>query len=76
MANLAKDLKEWRSALAWTQVAVSQYLRVPLKTYQEWERGRQEPQQSGPIRKLMEEAEHGTSGKSKRAGSSRVDKRA
>ncbi len=53
MTAFAAELKQWRASRQWTQVQAAAHFDVPLKTYQEWERGRQQPQQMGPIRRLM-----------------------
>lgn len=54
MQKFAAELRRWRAACEFTQVRAADHFGVPVKTYQEWERGRQKPQQMGPIRKLME----------------------
>lgn len=48
------ELKTWRAGLGFTQAQAAEWLDVPLRTYQEWEQGRQEPTQMGPVRKLLE----------------------
>lgn len=55
-SSLAKDLKEWRAQLGWTQVRAAKWLRTEVKTYQDWEQGRHKPSSAGPIRKLMQQA--------------------
>lgn len=54
MQPLASELRQWRASQQWTQAQAASHFGVPLKTYQEWERGRQKPQQLGPIRRLMQ----------------------
>lgn len=53
MEKFAAELRRWRADQGLTQVQAAAHFGVPTKTYQEWERGRQKPQQMGPIRKLM-----------------------
>lgn len=53
----AEDFKAWRLRLEWTQAQAAHWLDVPVRTYQEWEQDRQRPQQVGPIRKLMAQAD-------------------
>ena len=52
----AEELKQWRAGLGYTQVKAADKLRVPVRTYEEWEQARRQPQQLGPIRKLMQQA--------------------
>lgn len=52
--TFAEELKDWRADKAYTQEEAAVFLGVPLRTYQEWEQGRQEPDQKGPIRKAIE----------------------
>ena len=52
----AEQLRDWRTRRGYTQEQAAAWLRVPLRTYQEWEQGRREPWQTGPIRKLMQQA--------------------
>lgn len=47
------ELKAWRKRTKLTQVQAAEFLDVPLRSYQAWEQGRQEPDQKGPIRKLI-----------------------
>ena len=45
--KLSKQLKEWRKGakhnFPYTQAAAAEVLGVPLRTYQQWEQGRQAP---------------------------------
>ena len=50
----ADELKTWRTRVEYTQEEAAEFLGVPLRTYQEWEQGRQAPDQLGPIRKAIE----------------------
>lgn len=43
----------WRRTLGWTQRQAAEFLEVPLRTYEGWESGRKDMQNSGPVRKLM-----------------------
>jgi DNA-binding transcriptional regulator YiaG len=43
MPDLPGALKAWRAAAGLTQAAAAAVLAVPLRTYQEWEQGRREP---------------------------------
>ena len=52
--SFADELKAWRAREGFTQHEAAVYLDVSLRTYQEWEQGRQEPDQKGPIRKAIE----------------------
>ncbi len=52
--TFAEHLKHWRDRVAFTQTEAAQFLAVPLRTYQEWEQGRQAPEQQGPILKVIE----------------------
>jgi len=51
--TLADDLRTWRLALGWTRKQAASFLGVSHRTLQEWEQGRQKPDQEGPIRRLM-----------------------
>ena len=52
--TFADELKRWRHREGYTQAAAAAFLDVNPRTYQEWEQGRQEPDQKGPIRKAIE----------------------
>lgn len=54
--TFADELKQWRASLGCTQAKAADKLRVPVRTYEEWEQARRQPQQLGPIRKLMQQA--------------------
>lgn len=54
MVKLSEALSKWREALNMTQKEAAAFLRVPIRTYQEWEQGRRKPKQDGPLRKVME----------------------
>ena len=52
--EFADELKTWRTRKDLKQEEAAKFLGVPLRTYQEWEQGRQEPDQKGPIRRAIE----------------------
>ena len=52
--NFSDELKQWRAREGYTQERAASFLGVSLRTYQEWEQGRQAPDQLGPIRKAIE----------------------
>jgi DNA-binding transcriptional regulator YiaG len=52
-ATFATELKAWRKRTRLTQAKAAEFLDVPLRSYQAWEQGRQEPDQKGPIRRLI-----------------------
>jgi DNA-binding transcriptional regulator YiaG len=54
VSTFADDLKEWRSRMGFLQPHAAAWLGIPYRTYQEWEQGRSEPSQLGPVRKLLE----------------------
>jgi DNA-binding transcriptional regulator YiaG len=41
--SLSKQLKQWRERLKISQAEASSKLGVPVRTYQQWEQGRQSP---------------------------------
>lgn len=52
--DFSARLKKWRMQHKMTQPQAAQWLDVPHRTYEQWEQGRQEPSQVGPILKLLE----------------------
>ena len=52
--SFAYELKQWRADAGYTQAEAAVFLDVSIRTYQEWEQGRQAPDQKGPIRKAIE----------------------
>ena len=52
--TFADELKAWRAREGYTQARAAGWLGVPVRTYQSWEQGRWEPEQVGPVRKLLE----------------------
>lgn len=53
MKAFGTRLQDWRLAHGMTQTEAADWLDVPLRTYQQWEQGRQEPSQTGPVLKLL-----------------------
>lgn len=51
--TFAETLKHWRAKHNITQREAAAYLDVPQRTYEAWEIGRQEPDQTGPILKIV-----------------------
>lgn len=49
----AEECKEWRARMGFTQKEAAAFLEVNKRTYEEWEGGRHQPDQQGPIRKFM-----------------------
>lgn len=54
MKSFGTRLQEWRLGHSMTQTEAADWLRVPLRTYQQWEQSRQEPSQTGPLLKLLD----------------------
>ena len=52
--TFAQELKAWRASRKYTQRDAALALDVKLRTYQEWEHGRQSPDQKGVVRKAIE----------------------
>lgn len=48
-----ESLKIWRRENGFSQSQAAAFLDVPFRTYQQWEHGRQQPSQVGPVLKLL-----------------------
>lgn len=51
--TLGDELRIWRQVRNLTQIEAAVRLQVPLRTYQEWEQDRREPEQPGPLRQFI-----------------------
>ena len=51
--TFGEELKAWRASARLTQALAAEYLAVPVRSFQEWEQDRSEPNQIGAIRKLI-----------------------
>ena len=54
MKSFGTRLQDWRLGHNMTQNEAADWLKVPLRTYQQWEQGRQAPSQTGPLLKLLD----------------------
>lgn len=61
---MGAELKHWRKRLGWTQQQAADYLGIPVRTYEAWEREWQtkRPGNPGAVRKLMQQAVRETVG--------------
>lgn len=51
--TFAETLKQWRAKQGVTQREAAEYLCVEKRSYEAWEVGRREPDQTGPILKII-----------------------
>lgn len=51
-----KELKDWRTDLAWTQRGAADWLGVGERTYENWESGHRNPHHPAALRARMEMA--------------------
>jgi DNA-binding transcriptional regulator YiaG len=55
--TFAETLRAWRARMGYVQTEAADWLCVNLRTYQDWEQGRCEPRQVGPVLKAIELSE-------------------